>query len=338
MDTNVNELGTTLLVGAAVILGLEAVLFYMCGWSLTGFFAPPHSPSGDKVTLQLPDQPTPEAAERAPAASAFGFESVGSTAIFVAASFGLGLLVEDVSLRLADDKPLPISGLFDRITEYAPSCMKSSFDLHPLSTRHSQRVALIVENKLADPATCRPGRHKHEIGDDRLELLAPTGLGKELASTSAFVAAMPYDAGRARELEQWILLGGPQSLTIDELESVIDRLYYYAKNTVYGSPNYFSELSRIQTRLDFSRSVAVLSFVYLGLTTGILCLQAAAAIRRRRPLSADRRLAAVGLMLAFFGVYFASVWAYHRESDEFNKRAFGYFSTLNIDRFKQLSH
>jgi hypothetical protein len=67
MDDVLKDLSVTLLIGGFVILGLEAILYFLYRRSLTGFFQ-----------------------------GRVGFQTRSITAVFVAARFGLGLHAQDV--------------------------------------------------------------------------------------------------------------------------------------------------------------------------------------------------------------------------------------------------
>jgi hypothetical protein len=103
------------------------------------------------------------------------------------------------------------------------------------------------------------------------------------------------------------------------IEGCYQALYYRAKNTVYRVPQYFEELDRLQSRIDFARSWTTVSWALAG----IACLlMAASALRRKETLGLLKLALILGLL------HLASFYAYHRESDEYNKRVYGYFSTM----------
>lgn len=147
-----------------------------------------------------------------------------------------------------------------------------------------------------------------------------------------------HDRKRALRIENWI--NDPSACTPGEVstevcpsfgdfkDSILP-LYYYAKNQAYGHENYYDEMKKIQSRLEFSRSISMLAFIYLCL--GVLfVIPLLIKFRREHSPQMRRRIyvRVPAVLLILFGIFFFSLWAYERESDEFNKRAFGYFSSM----------
>jgi hypothetical protein len=133
----------------------------------------------------------------------------------------------------------------------------------------------------------------------------------------------------------------------DELEEAIYGLYYHAKNTDYLQQEYYDEMRRIEARRDFSRSIALIAFFFLVVALVLALARLVYSfikyrIRRRKGKDGrkkafrkryfrlfttrqkvNRRIAVIWLVL--FVISFLGMWAYEKESDEFNKRAFGYY-------------
>ena len=110
--------------------------------------------------------------------------------------------------------------------------------------------------------------------------------------------------------------------------SVVNSLYYRAKNTVYQHRNYFLELSRIQTHIDFARSLAVISLFLscFGIVTIFMFLGV------NKVKSGEVGWARVGTPAVFVCVYISMFISggvsFLSDETEFNKRVFGYYSTI----------
>lgn len=128
-------------------------------------------------------------------------------------------------------------------------------------------------------------------------------------------------------------------------------LYYEAKSVVYREDNYFSELSKIQSRIDFSRSVSIGSILF-ALMTAVCLIISIASGRHRKMTSAHeipasnrpinfmskaffydaKRLLKISIImiLILFAAHMAGRFAYAAEEREFDLRVFGYYQSLRI--------
>ena len=146
----------------------------------------------------------------------------------------------------------------------------------------------------------------------------------------------------------------------DKKSSVAKNFYYHAKNIAYGAENYYDELRKIQTRIDFSRSyLAVSSILFLI----IVPLFVSSEVIRRRRLHTlkgkliknddqhgdmkrlirkrirnriNRETRGLRIRVAFicaflFVTFLVGVYAYNVEEKNFDKRAYGYFSSMKAD-------
>lgn len=308
MDLGIKELGITFLVGAFTILGLEAILHHFFDVPLTGFF------KGRLGLGKSEEQKTGDESKGAETGEKdVKKEDVMRAAVFVGLAFGIGILAEDLSYKYVDSVRYPLKVIPAALTP------NNLIDLLELPSRYDSRVRTLINTPWGNPS--------------------PQWLAVDLARAGAFSMADPDNGPR---VEQWIQNpGGCKPAEEDtgacpSFENVSDsirRLYYLAKNTVYTNDNYYDEMKRIQMRLEFSRSISMLSFVYF--VTAVLLGLFTLLLRRKRmraglssPLyeKAGRRVTAVLAILLL--VFFFSTWAYERESSEFNKRAFGYYSSM----------
>jgi len=321
MDLGLKELGITFMVGAFTILGLELILYHFFNKQLTGFFHGRLGLSGSTEQESRTTQPggTNEDQDEN--------ELTMRAAVFIGLAFAVGVLAEDVSEKYRDGLHTPFSNVAEQVM---PNSLIQGLDL---PVKYDARMQTLFR----------------EIGGDRL---VPKQLAEELARTKSFSLADPVNG---EKVERWINTANrciPTKLSyewcpsLSELEQSASKLYYYAKNTTFAVENYYDEMKKIQIRLDFSRSIAMLAFVYfVAALLLVLILLTRVTFRFLISLIRDSviiRPAIVGesyrkllvkvpvILLGLFLVYFVAIWAYARESDEFNKRAFGYFSTMQI--------
>lgn len=130
-----------------------------------------------------------------------------------------------------------------------------------------------------------------------------------------------------------------------DMSRIANRIYYQANNQDFVNDNYFDVLRAIQVRIDFARSMAILS-VFL-LIAWILALLGVFLLKKvDSEMTADSRLfERVGqyiktrsartftwmnasMMGLFILLYWAGHYAYAAEEGEYNKRVFGYYVTL----------
>lgn len=343
MDFGLKELGITFMVGAFTILGAEALLYFFFGKELTGFFRRPlgFGESGD-------DGGPDGVRKKVPPVTA---------AVFIALAFAIGIVAEDLSYKYVDTVEFP----FDTIpTLIIPERVIIKSDL---PSHHDSRVKTLIKD---------PGGASQ-----------PKDLAVELARAGAFTASDPKN-GPA--VERWMITPGdcrPGATetgfcpSLKTVSSSILRLYYLAKNKAYAEANYYDEMKKIQMRLEFSRSITLLSagYLYFALSISVvllikLLLRKGSKVRSGLasfkelivvllsnpstpvPVDPDKQIPAgesspsdlakpswklrlkapAAVMAVLFGVHFISAWAYGRESEEFNKRAFGYFATMMLDK------
>jgi hypothetical protein len=335
MDLGIKELGITFLVGAFTILGIELILYHYFHIHLTGFFQGRLGLAGaDAVDAEKKSNEDKDKAETK--------ELTMRTAVFIGLAFAIGILAEDLSSKYRDSLFIPFRSVSERIL---PDSLVGALDLPVIfDSRFKTLIYLNDEQKLV-----------------------PNALAKDLAYTQAF---SHVDPARGKKIEEWIAddqnrctPGRDATATcpsLSELTHSIHKLYYYAKNNAYGHENYYDEMKRIQIRLDFSRSISMIALIYFCIAVFMLVplqlaptswlmrklpginawlLKVKQSLRTKRPerevddprphqFSMLFRVPMVLLIL--FMVYFVGGWAYAREAEEFNKRAFGYFSSMQI--------
>jgi len=312
MDLGLKELGITLMVGAFFILGLEAIMHYFFNTQLTGFFQDVLKSRAVSRATHADEQIGHE--DIAATGSNQQKEHTASVVLFIAASFAVGIIAEDLSFKYVDSSGLPVKTIPAKVLP------KSIINLAGLPTEDDDRVATLIAD-MSDPR--------------------PSPLIRDLAANDAFLISDRKGIGQ--KFQNWIKEphcrpGDPvdKCPTVDEVNGAIQSLYYHAKNTVYDNPHYYDELRRIQARLEFTRSLSLIGlffFILAVLSAVVLLLKQILTPRKDDEFQTSSRnlRARVPVFLALlFGVYFFCLWAYARETDAFNKRAFGYFSTMLI--------
>lgn len=138
--------------------------------------------------------------------------------------------------------------------------------------------------------------------------------------------------------------------TRSKLEIEVNRLYYTAKNIVFQTSEYNRELSRIQSRIDFTRSLMMVSPMLFFTVAILLCIaivfraifythdfrQKISTVQTSSPKcqtdEGQKNIVSLkssaALLLALWITGQLSYSAYTHEENEFNKRVFGYFVTL----------
>jgi hypothetical protein len=321
MDFELKELGITFIVGSFMILGLEAILYYFFNIQFTGFFQSglrltQRTRATGKSDAKINSSEEDESENSKRNEVEFSPQTV-KILIFIGMAFGIGVIAEDLSYKYVDSVQTPFKELPSVVSALLPNELDKSLGL---PSKENSRIKTLIKNFHEKPQT---------------ELLA-----EDLAKQKAFSLLNPETGPK---IEGWIINpnrctpakesfeGCPSSA---EITSSIYSLYYYAKNVVYLKQSYYDEMKKIESRRDFSRSISLIAFVYftaallLGLTRVIFLL-----IRYKPGEFRTNQVRiifkkALFICLVLFGIYFFSMWAYERESDEFNKRAFGYFSTM----------
>lgn len=248
------------------------------------------------------------------------FDRTTLFAIATAASFAIGMLAEDLSSKFVD--------------EIGP---------------YQELGLLTAEDDI---------RARALFGKNPCEKLRP--LAREMARfhlISLYGGAKYSGDTVGTEFEKLILatdklciepVSDANPVTPENLGKVASRIYYEAKNRVFQEGNYYDEMRRIQIRVDFARSVAVVSLAFGIIVTPIALLVRLLPLRRFVRFKAvawlfeltqggvfvgrnDAIRRTSGLIVLFLVFYWCGQLAFADEELEFDLRAFGYFKTLPID-------
>lgn len=192
------------------------------------------------------------------------------------------------------------------------------------------------------------------FGDDLGNGSGPIGEGWARAGLlRRYGGARGGDVEDAVVGERWCALAAEP----DTVRAVAREAYYRSKNTVYRDRSYFEELQEIQRRIDFARSLAILTCMLLVASFLVLAARLASVVLpfgRLQNLWTSMRgappatpsppadedagqlqyrafLRWVGIWAVLMTLFFTAGFAYGREEIEFNRRSFGYFLTMETD-------
>lgn len=248
-------------------------------------------------------------------------DSITLMAIGLVFAYATGLYIQDVSDKWTD------SSHHERNFEIVdPRCWSKKF----LKTEDEHRFETLFEEE-----------------DDKKALKA-NGLGREVLTAgkrSAFKDVLRRD-GKGIPLS----VKGQKEKYFVEKTALMDScsvFYYEAKNWCYLQPTYFSELRRIQQRIDFSRSSFMLLSLYLyGFVAVLLWHLVSTHIGGRltkggseaEGTNADQQskltwnavfgrafYRLVTTLCMVIVLSFGCVWGFHHAENVFNERAFGYY-------------
>lgn len=279
MELDLKELGLTFLAGAFVILAVEALCYYTFNFQVTGFFAgewglrrDPQAKDGGNPT-QLP--------------------------VVIVFCFCIGLLTEDVCYKFADTIAfpayrtlrLPLTRFVDELKYEDGHVSRNVLQVVAIVKGLRSRDYCLKREPLPPcEAVVRVYKNNQQaVWRCRTTGIEITGLGYELANRHAFAR---IDGQRGADVEAWIVDGSvatsswysrldasrlpaarregvrqlpsrcdgaPQTLTREDVEDSIRRVWYHAKNRVYANEQYYEEIDRMQSRLDFSRTLSAVA-------------------------------------------------------------------------------
>lgn len=145
--------------------------------------------------------------------------------------------------------------------------------------------------------------------------------------------------GCVREAEEEILQDNKSGWAAERLVAVATELYYGSKNHVFTKETYYTELSKIQERVDFVRSLWFAQLIIVALTAVTIVFQTSRTLIAAMPprkgdsssehaklYSALCRAALVFIVFLFLSI--CTRVAYVTGEQQFNSRVFAYYATL----------
>ena len=279
MEFNIEELGTTLAVGAYIIFGAEILLLAYFGSNVNRII---------------------KAGER--------LGAWGSRSLVVVACFAIGMITEDLSNKFVDN------------------------------INWWQEISILpAENELRSKSLFG------KVPPEKFSDLTQNAAKNRLLST--------YGGKHGEEIEYLINHNDKASLKKikqNDFFEAANKLYYQAKNAVYLEDNYFAELRRIQVRIDFARSFAIISVILLFTTLILFLLKlifpnlqldhfpGVKFVKHKK--SKTQKIShlqyierTIGGVIIFGLLFVIGHSAYSSEEREFNSRVFGYFITLHLN-------
>jgi hypothetical protein len=334
MEFDIKELAITLMVGAFTILGFEAILHCFFGKGPIGKFG-----LNRKSTKEQPL----------------------TVVMLVVLAFGLGLIAEDLSLKYVDTNDFPFRkypaqvlgnsfaqrlGLPPATDDRAISLIGSFEDPNPdpvaqdLATNGAfmiddtkgtgSRVQRWILKGVCDHEWAPPSR---DPGSDD----CPSKGDVEAAAKSLYY----YSKNTA--------YSHPESY--DELKRIEDRLQFERSVSMFAFIYFgFSValailllawrvitlvLSRLARVKRFAKRFEKIRWAKVLQRPRVAALRFKVAPLRNKIYPYRWRWRFVGVAIVLLAVYFFTIWAYGRESDAFNRRAFGYLSTKLISEKRQ---
>jgi hypothetical protein len=316
MELDLKDILTTLIIGAYAFLGAEAILHYIVRRSITGFF------SGGRWGLRR------------------HVKSESDPVVVICLCFSVGLITADLTHKFMDKQSIVGSAPLSALLRFVHDELK--YELLPFGRRDIQHAPVL--QGLPSVELVSEWRDDGNLGCGTVKV-RPTPLAIDLVAGKAF---SKLDAAYA-PVERRLAVTPPGAVLVlsrydaAALRAAIDRLFYFAKNTVYLHSTYADEMRHIEDRVDFTRSIGVVSFWYIAATlVATLAVIARRQFKRKRSKrrwTLIRFHTRIGLriMLVFTVVYVVAVVAYTRETLEYSKRAFGYYSTLAITAERRVS-
>jgi hypothetical protein len=256
---------------------------------------------------------------------------IGGVATFV---FAAGILAEDVSQRIAGGE-----GLDQAHPVFS----------WPLTTAKELRFRsfFIILNSQSCVMECR-------LRPVAKDLLALTNKMDELTSNCVTKLWSSLDPYHNKSVDDTFNLPTEDCPKSTDYEGLVNQVFYKTKNIVHGSHEYSHEMEMGEMRLNFSRSFLLICYIFgtLHLVNAILLLifhkefEVARCLARMkldahedffniialflsRPGPWGKHFKIYLLVLALhLGGFFIGMKSYEVESDKYNVRIFGYYTTI----------
>lgn len=239
------------------------------------------------------------------------------TAVYLALVFALGILIEDLSKNV----------VAERLTELKHfQYLKPAFEKLLPKDKYLRLKSLYDISKYSDSlmVIAKPRLIAVELIESRLF--------EKYGGASGDKIQKLYD----RDLRTKDSVFTYKDSTYHDLDVAIGQLYYHSKNIVYHESNYFNELTRIESRLDFARSLTFISLCLLILHLFCLIIYYSYYLLTKvlhRNKTIHLRW---GLHIALLGIFSLSCLlgsiSFESEQNNYNLRVFGYFRSLYVDQ------
>jgi hypothetical protein len=340
MDFDFDDIGTTLATGLYFFFSIQLLIIVLTRRTLPLPWLHPiaagRGAAGrvvilDNQVVQPAATTSRETAdlEAIPVAETEAARSIswGWMLIFFTLCFALGMLLEDVSNKFVDKQNLTQA-------------------LYLLPSDEYLRTEGLFGRKLTWALFWNGG-----TSADPNEVPKIDPLAREAATVDAIAR---FGGPKGAAVQGAIQAKNYAGIKFEDLSDAANTLYYTAKNSVFGKSTYFSEMTKIQTRVDFARSFAIISLVLCLISIAlVLCewstrwswwnsqwqtaklkagiLSAGGDVPHNvdmLPLPSVVRTRLWLCIPAFLACYGLGRFAFYAEEIEFDHRAFGYFITI----------
>ncbi len=237
--------------------------------------------------------------------------------MYSALIFATGVLLEDLSKGITSERG--IGGLSQLIPESIlprdrTLRLRSLYDNEDANERNSSQRKFRPKPLFFRIFNSQLFRHFCDKGNYTQDTLLPF-VTKEYDSTGTIICS-------------------PQLMA--SLDSEIIALYYQAHNKVYLNQTYFDELTRLDSRLDFARSLTFLSYILVLFALAHLIWHVILRFNHKGSLTKPIILLVLYIVTGALGRV-----TFEAEQDHYNARIFGYFESLcRVDSTKvqQIPH
>lgn len=223
------------------------------------------------------------------------------TAVYLALVFAVGIVIEDFSKNFSSGRDSFLTQSFNQI----------------LSSDKELRVRTLFQVS--------------EFSQSKI-ILQQSQLSTEYLIIKATGRIAPYNESLKNSVgETGITIEGTEN--VENFLSNVNGIYYSSKNSVYVTENYFKELSEIQNRIDFTRSLTLLCLVlftaYSAIAAVFLLPPIQRILKKFIGFNTANSYKILGLGILFFVGTYLSLTAYRSESTNYNLRVYGYYISQN---------
>jgi hypothetical protein len=252
--------------------------------------------------------------------------------VYLALVFGIGIVLEDVSKNVTSQRD-SLWGFGEIINDHALDS-DSAIRLRSLFKVESFSESKIELNKVPIFDEIMKLRKKESKESDIIN--------NHLEKLNLILGIQTTQKVINGEQKTFILVEGSEN--IKDLMRSVNGIYYSSKNSVYRDPQYYAELSEIQSRIDFTGALTFLCVVFFlvylafGFSKVILSIKYYGFDQQldwKNTLKTIFCLRVLGILLVslvfLFGIKVVGM-AYQSEFTNFNLRVFGYYVSQKLDK------
>lgn len=335
MEFDIKELTIAVLVGAFAILGFEAILeFFFCGGPL------------DLFAMWMTKRAVPSGTNHRPGKKVE--ETLIIAAVFILVAFTLGVFAEDISQKNLYERPLysflKHLNFFDEVDDRASSLIKNFAEPSDLARDLAANNAFLISDTAKPGESSGPGRKVQEwirngskcFPEPKIPT-CPTRQDVENAAANLYYYAKntvylyPNAPGAAADLKAF-----EDRITFERSIAVIGIIYSVIAVPLFVilvfrrafiiAAKYCRPMKSFRTWLQTKLSRLRVGIRRILSEDGQEQRESTKNDVARKPYVLHSKQFV--LIVTLMTVSTLSLWAYGRETDAFNKRAFGYLSTM----------